>query len=274
MGISVSLLALACATGVEEEPPPGHIGGDDAGANLPQDGGDEDGGEDAGPSGDAGGKGCPSTMVRIPAAGGAYCIDATEVTNESYAKFLGTSPSTEGQVAGCQWNDSFEPGSWPAASGEEKHPVVEVDWCDAHAFCAWAGKSLCGRIGGGALLFADYDDPKRSQWFNACSAEGTRKYPYGSEYEKTRCNGLDNEANGSVNVGSMDCEGGTSGLFDMSGNVQEWEASCDGATGAVDRCRIRGGSYGENQQTLECSYPHEAPRGAKLPRIGIRCCLD
>jgi len=265
--------ASACATGVESEPPSDVVDGEDGGADPSGDGGSS--GTDGGGSSTDGGTtaGCPAGMVKIPAGADTYCIDATEVTNEAYAKFLATNPSVESQPPVCAFNDSFQPGTWPAASGEEKHPVTEVDWCDARAYCAWAGKRLCGRIGGGTLLYADYQDPKRSEWFNACSAEGTRDYPYAGIYDAEACNGVDKDLNGTVEVGSLEgCEGSVPGLFDMSGNVLEWEASCDGELGDKDLCRVRGGSYGDNNSTLRCNYPHTVARGTKLPRIGFRCC--
>lgn len=264
-GTLLSLIALGCATGVEEEPPPGDVT-DDGGPGDPS----GDGG-----AGDGGATGCPTGMVKIPAGADTYCIDATEVTNEAYAKFLATKPSTASQPSACSWNDSFEPGTFPAASGEEKHPVVEVDWCDARAYCAWAGKRLCGRIGAGELLRDAHDDAKKSQWFNACSQGGARKFPYGGEYDPSACNGLGHDANEPVAVASLkSCEGGSGGLFDMSGNVLEWEDSCDGASGRADSCLLRGGSYQSDLTSLQCAHREQAARGQGYPTVGFRCCRD
>lgn len=268
---AVVLLAAACATGVEDEPQAGVIV-NDGGVDTPFDGGNDDPDASTGDGG-GGGTGCPTGMVKIPAGADTYCIDATEVTNEAYAKFLAAKPNTAGQPTFCAWNDSFVPTAWPAASGEEKHPVTEVDWCDARAYCAWAGKRLCGRIGEGKLPFTDHADPKRSEWFNACSNEGTREYPYGTSHDGEACNGVDKNVNTTVEVGSLEgCEGGAPGLFDMSGNVLEWEDSCDSETGDKDRCHIRGGSYGDNRDTLKCWYSQPVARSTQLPRIGFRCC--
>lgn len=79
--------------------------------------------------------------MKVPVgSAGAYCMDATEVTNADYAAFLAANPPTSGQVAWCAWNTSYlPPFGWPA-TGKENHPVVRVDWCDARAYCKWAGK--------------------------------------------------------------------------------------------------------------------------------------
>lgn len=272
MLLVVGLSLAGCATGVENEPPSGTIL-EEGGVSDPGDGGTAADGAPSGDAGDAGLGGCPSGMVKAPAGGDTYCIDATEVTNAAYSKFLAANPSVESQPDECKWNDDFKPASFPVAAGEEGHPVVEVDWCDAHAYCAWAGKRLCGRIGGGSLAFSAFDDPKKSQWFNACSQGGARQYPYVGTFDENACNGSGHNANEPVAVMSMPtCEGGMGGVFDMSGNVLEWEDACDGATGRNDLCRLRGGSYQGDKTTLQCAYPEQSARGKGYPTVGFRCC--
>src|SRR5262249_27268520 len=126
--------------------------------------------------------------------GAPSCIDATEVTNEDYASFLADDPPLELQPPACAFNTSFTPPfGWPAPA-EPRRPVGNVNWCDAFAFCAWAGKHLCGRPGGGAAeLEVSIDKPVESAWFDACSHHGTRKYPYdpGNAFEPGACNGGD-----------------------------------------------------------------------------------
>jgi formylglycine-generating enzyme required for sulfatase activity len=39
----------------------------------------------------------------------------------------------------------------------------------------------------------------------------------------------------------------------MSGNVWEWEDSCDAASGDSDTCRVRGGSFSSSPELLKCS---------------------
>jgi sulfatase modifying factor 1 len=225
--------------------------------------------------------GCPTglagpRLVEIPAPqGGTYCMDATEVTNAQYAQFVtakGTDGGTDvsGQDTWCTWNTTYTPSlGWPA-TGKDAYPVVWVDWCDACAYCKWAGKHLCGKIGGEANLYADYADATKSEWFNACSKGGTQTYPYGSAYSGSACNG--NSAAFSVGSTAM-CEGGYAGLFDLSGNVTEWEDSCNGTTGTYDACRLRGGSLFSNDPALACGSDYGiGPRDLGNDYVGFRCC--
>jgi len=97
----------------------------------------------------------PSDLVQVPSPlGGTYGIDRTEVSRAQYAKFLVSKGSdTSGQPPYCEWNKSYDPASsvraaWPPLDTGD-HPVSQVDWCDAYAYCKWAQKRLCGKIGGG-----------------------------------------------------------------------------------------------------------------------------
>lgn len=277
---------------------------------------------------------CPVGMVVVSRTNGkAYCIDQTEVTKAQYFKFL-ESPWNEAtdQVAACAppVNSTFQPkGAWPPATSPPKNlsgnlghafnlslPVHYVNWCDAHAYCRWAGKQLCGNVEGADVAFDKFNDATQDAWFNACSGEGTLTFPYGSNFIATKCNGAiyspdggayDGEENGpggpvasqrngygftdngdygihQVNNGDVDgkytavefrgCMGGSNFLYHMSGNVAEWEDSCDGS----GNCRIRGGSFAaaNDPDKLRCGADRVLPRVPSDPElladVGFRCC--
>jgi formylglycine-generating enzyme required for sulfatase activity len=207
--------------------------------------------------------------------GGSYCIDATEVSNADYEAWLSTTPDAADQPASCAWNTTFTPSmDWPAPVDQGLRPVAWVDWCDARAYCAGVGKSLCGKIGGGPNAFSDQTDATKSAWFNACSAGGANTFPYGAEYDPALCNGQEHPADASIDVGSAPgCVGGSPGVFDMSGNVWEWEDSCETEDGAADLCRRRGGSFFSAADVLTCAIGADDTRSMADDSIGFRCCF-
>lgn len=244
----------------------------------------------------AGGAGtlrCPETnnrlSVEIPiAAGEFYCIDRAEVKNAEYKAFTDAqSVASAVQPASCAFNTSFAPATAAGCrydpTGLPKVPVACVDWCDAAAYCKWEGKHLCGKVGGGPNASNDFADANKSAWYRACSKAGTLAFPYGQTYQMKTCIGLENDSVYPVSVPFIDCEGGYPGLYDMSGNVSEWEDSCNADSGGTDQCLERGGSYlssnapvGSSPSLLCNSSAQKAARARNTrdKEIGFRCCSE
>jgi formylglycine-generating enzyme required for sulfatase activity len=226
----------------------------------------------AGDSPDAGG----SRMVLQKLAGGAcFWIDVTEVTVAEYQSFLGTADaSTQDDPCGSGQNPSFAPscdGGTPALGPSE--PVVCVDWCDARAYCNSIAKRLCR--GDGLLNFGS---AATSEWYAACSPDGGA-YPYGQSYAGQVCNGRDNPNTGClaacslVDAGSLTGCHTASGIFDMSGNANEWTDECDSSDPSA-KCATRGGSAQSDSSGLRCNQIAGAARLATHPFTGFRCCAD
>ncbi|MCA9485189.1 MAG: SUMF1/EgtB/PvdO family nonheme iron enzyme, partial [Nitrospina sp.] len=149
--------------------------------------------------------------------------------------------------------------------------VVGVDWCDATAYCAWAGKRLCGEVGGGPADINDLMNVQNNEWFRACTQGGIKNFPYGLNYNGNRCNTLESGLNDLAPVGSFaNCEGGYPGLFDMSGNVWEWTNACNN----MGECRRRGGSFFSTGNTASCLIDSVRPRDFRTDHHGLRCCSD
>jgi sulfatase modifying factor 1 len=217
---------------------------------------------------------CPAALHGPPlVVVDSYCIDQTEVTNKQYLAFLAANVDPKTQPGFCSWNGTFAPSCGMLLSNDM--PVACVDWCDAYAFCAWAGKRLCGRIGGGAVDKAGAGDPNAGQWYRACSHAGTRAFPYGNAYMPGACCDISSSMAGARTVAtSSKCVGGYPGIYDMNGNVNEWEDSCTGSSGMSDQCLIRGGAFDDSFANEACAVAMNASqfRSQADPTIGIRCC--
>lgn len=242
----------------------------------------------------------PPGLVRYDdGKGGALFIDPREVTVEAYAAWLATDPKPA-LSASCAWNTSLVPADmkpnvegasdcekngfdWETAKTDApRMPVTCVDWCDAFAYCAAHGQELCGSIDGGGVAVL-YDDatqafsianPNSSAWYLACSHGGERVYPYGDDFDASACDvdrGQPMEAGASPR-----CVGGYPGLFDMSGNVEEWENAClDGSDNAL--CIRRGGAFYSAQvydpTWATCAFALPGARQDMSSAIGFRCCF-
>jgi formylglycine-generating enzyme required for sulfatase activity len=221
----------------------------------------------------------PEMLALGVLGGGSFCIDSTEVTRRQYAAFLASGPPLDAQPPYCAFNDSFVPWIWDEQSADEV-PVRALGWCDANAYCAWAGKRLCGRIGGGVVPLAEINDPMKDEWVYACTSAGQHTFPYGDTYEGTWCvtAGYDAQpayAQGPRPVRSAPrCVGGWPGLYDMSGNANEWENSGDQITGASDTVVARGGGYGDDAAFATCTGGVNSTRDGADEGNGFRCCKD
>jgi formylglycine-generating enzyme required for sulfatase activity len=222
--------------------------------------------------------GCPPregpSLVQVNTTSGSYCIDATEVTSAQYTRFIavGSMPATP--PAGCeQATDPTPIDHWPPPPGYGQFPVAEVTWCQAYAYCAWAGKRLCGEIGGGALAEINGTNASLSQWLYACTDGGAHAYPYGDTFDPNACGGQAAQST-IAEVGShAGCVGGLPGIHDLSGNVWEWTDTChDETPGAF--CHVLGGAFDSTQGDLACAGERNWVRTSAAANIGFRCCRD
>lgn len=213
-----------------------------------------------------------------------FCIDSTEAPVSLYEHFLNdihVNPAS-GQPPECSWNTSYEPFYDPYMGNPQRAamPQTAVNWCDALAYCKYWGKHLCGnRQDGGAL---DPSAPlENGQWYTACTNGTGQTYPYGDSYEPTACRtALAFDAGAAPVPTSPSCQGGVSGLFDMSGNVQEWENSCtpSGADAATDQCVSRGGPWFFPSDSVTCALNSGGALDSRnlsdTNAQGIRCCWE
>ncbi len=203
-----------------------------------------------------------------------FYIDKYEVTNAQYKAFMDSTgyPAPYLDPKKYPWAEKYnwENGTYPPSTGNL--PVVLVNWEDANAYAQWAGKRL----------------PTEAEWELAARGLEGFTYPWGNQWDSTKCNSRVNGLNRAVEVSRY--TGGVSpyGVFNMAGNVWEWCADWYGADyyknspqknpKGPDRGAtrvIRGGSwdtYGiERLKTFarESQFP-----SVRSYDLGFRCALD
>jgi len=133
------------------------------------------------------------------------------------------------------WDDA----TWNGA----EQPVVGVSWYEAIAFCNWLSETTGENI----------TLPTEQQWQRAAQGDKGLVYPWGNDWDGSRCNNSVGEYNSKQTTPVRQYEGkGDSpfGVVDMAGNVWEWckTAYETGRTDlqGTDVCVLRGGSWGSN----------------------------
>ena len=234
--------------------------------------------------------GLPAPTFEMLPAG--FSMDTTEVTRSQYGAWLATSPSTASLPAECAGKTTFAPdatcmsNSLVCATNCDAHPQVCVDWCDASLYCQALGKQLCGArpdaiAQGEAVTFADWANAELDQFEYACSADGKQEYVYSNTYDSTACNtGCTGTGCTTIPVASKStCQGEAlssafPGVFDLNGNVAEWDGVCASADPAA-QCRVRGGDMQSTATTGTCDYGTGGAlvnRNVPGPSVGFRCC--
>jgi len=89
------------------------------------------------------------------------------------------------------------------------HPIVNVTYADALAYCRWAGGTL----------------PTEAQWEKAARGNDGSIYPWGNDFDRSKLwcsNSSAGDAGGTKPVGSFPAGMSSYGALDMAGNVHQW----------------------------------------------------
>ncbi|MCS7011366.1 MAG: bifunctional serine/threonine-protein kinase/formylglycine-generating enzyme family protein [Anaerolineales bacterium] len=201
-----------------------------------------------------------------------YWIGKTPVTNRQYEVFV--------RATGWQSPSHWKNGCVP--SGKEDHPVVNVSWDDAVAFCEWLS-----RVSGKKIRL-----PTEAEWEKAARGTDGRMYPWGYKRpSKNMCNfapGALSFGEGTTPVGRYSPQGDSPyGCVDMAGNVWEWTADWYAAdyyrfsptrnpSGPVNgRGRVlRGGAWVSDENAIRSAYRYWSLPNGRNDRIGFRCAFS
>ncbi|MCP5098578.1 MAG: SUMF1/EgtB/PvdO family nonheme iron enzyme [Chloroflexi bacterium] len=135
-----------------------------------------------------------------------YQIARVPVTNAQYLLFV---KATNHRVP-YHWKDSLPP------KGLESHPVINVSWHDAMAYCRWLSQAAGKNI----VL------PSEVEWEKAArGSEDARIYPWGDTFDRMQCNSKALGIGSSTPVGIFPNGASPYGVLDMTGNVWEWTRS-------------------------------------------------
>jgi formylglycine-generating enzyme required for sulfatase activity len=207
-----------------------------------------------------------------------FYIDKKPVTNAEFKKFLDGNPDwqkdrIDPSLHNGEYLREWTGNAYPDSKAE--HPVVNVSWYAAVAYCRWQGKRL----------------PTEAEWQFAARGDLKRPlFPWGDEVpDASRANYAASGLKTTTPVGVYSANG--LGIFDMAGNVWEFTADAwnsygnglDSAAGVnlstsgneylnvTSRRVIRGGSWGGSPLNLWVEYRDSHPPDGARDFVGFRC---
>ncbi len=171
-----------------------------------------------------------------------YYMDIYLVTNQQYKGFVldnGYGTKTCWSEEGWSWKEKEaikSPGYWNNSTwNKPDHPVVGVSYYEAEAYAKWAGKRL----------------PTEQEWEKAARGTDGREYPWGEEFDATKCNSKESGFATTSPVTKYANGVSPYGCYDIAGNVWEWCASW--YDDDKDYRVLRGGSWSSDAYNLRTS---------------------
>ena len=209
----------------------------------------------------------PERRSNLPA----FYIDKYEVTNKRYKRFIDATGykvpwSQDPAVAAYIWD--WQKRMYPEGKGDD--PVVLVNWEDARAFCAWAGKRI----------------PTEAEWEKAARGPKGNAYPWGNEWAHGKANTSESGLKQTAPVGTFKDDVSKYGedskdwVYDLAGNVSEWVEDYfapypgNPMTNYEERNKfrvLRGGSWDYAHSIANGYHRQYALPQSQMTAIGFRC---
>jgi formylglycine-generating enzyme required for sulfatase activity len=186
-----------------------------------------------------------------------FHVDETPVTNQEYLAFL----EQTGFMVRLQdaATTSIVERLREAVRTRADHPATGVTWHEAMAYATWKRKRL----------------PTAVEWERAARGTDGRNFPWGDNFDRTRCNSLEGGRGSTTPVRAFPEGRSPSGCYDMAGNAFEWLldwASESRHTRSPNTEKInRGGSYNRGAADLMCWYHESDPPWRRMTDVGFRC---
>ncbi len=191
-----------------------------------------------------------------------YKIDTYPVTNEEFIEFLRDhkklNDDEENEIIYFELSKikASEDGLFEIAEKYKGHPVTAVTWYGATEYCKWRSKKAG----------ITYRLPTEEEWEKAARCFNGRRYPWGNEFDKNKCNTYESGIRGTTPVDKYPDGVSLYGCYDMAGNVLEWTSSeYEGAKA------LRGGSWNFNHKGARCAYRLRYALYDRFVGIGFRC---
>ncbi|MGV6830597.1 MAG: SUMF1/EgtB/PvdO family nonheme iron enzyme [bacterium] len=174
-----------------------------------------------------------------------FLSDKYKVTNNQYKKFIEISKyETQGD-----WDSDI-------VNRKGFHPVTNITWNDASAYCKYIGKRL----------------PTEEEWEYLCRGKMNTYYPWGDSFDRKKANINNLCNNGTIEVGSFNSVGGDNslGVSGLFGNALEWTSSSI-SVGNTDYKIARGQSYQKSLFTDDCLTQSRLDSSDYNEGISFRC---
>jgi formylglycine-generating enzyme required for sulfatase activity len=150
------------------------------------------------------------------------------------------------ETIGANWKQPYGPG---AGAALENHPVVQVHWQDARAFCDWLNREHGASLPRGLVFRL----PTEAEWEKAARGTDGRIYPWGDDFDPGKCNSSEGGPGRTTPVGVYSPHGDSPfGCADSAGNVWEWTASL----------------WGKDPDKPDFGYPYHPRDGRENQRAG------